>query len=80
MNIYKISQNINTIYENYDSAIVCAKSKKDARTIHPENFDWSLNTDDWVSKDMIDKIKVEFIGKAGKNIKRGAILASFNAG
>ena len=34
----------------------------------------------WVNFDQIDKIKVEYIGEASKDIKKGVILASFNAG
>lgn len=34
----------------------------------------------WVRNTNLDKIKVEFIGKANENIKRGLILGSFNAG
>ena len=34
----------------------------------------------WVNFDQIDKIKVEYIGEASKDLKKGVILASFNAG
>ena len=36
MKIFKISQNQNTDYDTYDSALVAAESKDDARTIHPD--------------------------------------------
>lgn len=34
----------------------------------------------WVQFDSIDKIKVEYIGEAEDGIKKGVIVASFNAG
>lgn len=34
----------------------------------------------WVKFNELDKIKVEYIGVACENIKRGIILSSFNAG
>lgn len=34
----------------------------------------------WVFSKDVDKIKIEFIGKADDSIKKGCILSSFNAG
>ena len=46
MNIYKISQEVNSEYDTYDSAIVLAESEEVARLIHPD-FQWSnLDLDD----------------------------------
>ena len=35
MKLYKISQNVNTDYDTYDSAVVCAKDEEAAKRIHP---------------------------------------------
>lgn len=37
-------------------------------------------SNDWVVRTKVDKIEVEYIGKAKKGMKKGVILASFNAG
>lgn len=80
MNIYKISQDRNNYSYTYESAIVCAENEEEARRIHPDvngtfsNRDWFL--DCWCKN--IKYIKVELIGKANDNIKKGVILASLN--
>lgn len=81
MNIYLLSQEINFDYNTYDSCIVCAENEDEARNIHPdENYGWESVIKSWVQENEKDKITVELIGKANKNIKKGVILASFNAG
>lgn len=35
---------------------------------------------DWVPFSQIGKIKVEYLGEAAKNIQKGVIVSSFNAG
>ena len=83
MNIYLISQEVNTGYDTYDSAVVVAKNEEDARTIHPghhgceyENNNWNV----WLKFEDRSEVKVEFIGVADKTLERGVVLASFNAG
>lgn len=80
MNIYKLTQNSNCKYDTYDSIIVAAVSEDDAKDIAPNNEPfkeysywvyWAKNKND---------INVEFLGIANENIKRGVLLASFNAG
>ena len=102
MKLYKLSQEINTGCDTYNSAIVCAKNEEQARKIYPDSFitynnknQWYLTYpkkskpsihgyiytgDCWVNAEQLDKIKVEYIGEASKNLKKGLILASFNAG
>lgn len=72
MKIYKLSQDVNNGYDTYDSAIVCAKDKEEARNIHVGD------SDTWVVD--VKKIKVEYIGKAKNSLKKGIVLSSFNAG
>ena len=43
-------------------------------------FEDECNYGSWVSLSDIDKLKVEYIGDADKKIKKGIIIASFNAG
>lgn len=83
MNLYRISQTVNDAYDTYDSAVVCAMSPDDAKTIHPRETapdEWWLNYDscrDWAKLEDID---VRFIGLADPKTGRGIICASFNAG
>jgi hypothetical protein len=83
LKLYKISQNINNDYDTYDSAVVCAKSKNDAKTIHPGKGSYKVgidklnNYDSWcLQKD----VHVEYLGVAQSKVKRGVICSSFNAG
>lgn len=82
LKIYKISQNINSGFDTYDSAIVCAENEEEARNINPDGYGKGLDeySYDWVSNENKDKIDVKFIGIAGGDIEKGLILASFNAG
>lgn len=78
MNLYLLSQTTTTGYDTTDSVVVAAKSPKDARKIHPTKTDWDETPGySWARPADVD---VEYIGKAGRDIKRGVILASFNAG
>lgn len=80
MNLYLISQEANNDYDTYDSAVVVAKTPKEAKAVHPNgkrvnNQDYMTNYT-WVG---IDDVKVKFIGTT-KRKKKGVICASFNAG
>lgn len=83
MKLYKIWQTVNSDYDTFDSAVVCAESKEEAKKINPdgskdeitndeENIEW-----DWCK---LDNVQVEYIGEARKGLKRGVIVASYNAG
>jgi hypothetical protein len=84
MKLYLISQSVNNDYDTYSDAVVCAKDKQDAKTIHPsgrvfvsrakENY----NFGDWARN--FKEIKVEEIGTANNKQKRGVICSSFHAG
>jgi len=72
-----------SMYDKYDSCIVCAKSAIDALTITPDDsYPFEEDDDDlwssWVKNEKY--IDVKEIGKAGSSMKRGVVLASFNAG
>jgi hypothetical protein len=74
MNLYLISQDVNTDYDTYDAAVVAAETEEEARNISPRGY-ISLST--WAP---VEKVQVELIGKAIKGTEVGIILASFNAG
>jgi len=80
MNIYRISQDGNTRYDTYDSAVVVAENEEDARSIHPDGgeFDPNEGWPTWCKQK--EDVKVEYMGIADKSLKRGVILSSFNAG
>ena len=80
MNIYHISQTVNTDYDTYDAAVVCAPDEETARNIYPETgepADWS-SIWSWCSSP--SDVQVRYLGPADPSVKPGLVLASFNAG
>ena len=69
--LYKIWQEVNDDYDTYDSAVVCAESEEEAR-----NTDLGTKYS-WASPEYV---KVEEIGIAKDDVKKGIIVASYNAG
>tara|TARA_R110000796_G_scaffold72584_1_gene163911 strand:+ start:334 stop:573 length:240 start_codon:yes stop_codon:yes gene_type:complete len=79
MKIYLVSQN-SYEYDTFDSMVVAAKDEDEARDMHPYGFskdDWGL-TECWVRYEDRDKLIVSVLGNT--RLKKGVILASFNAG
>lgn len=76
LKLYILTQTINLGYDTYDSMIVCAETPKEAKDITIKKH-YRESFSDWAT---FDDIKCEFIGVAGKEIKKGIILESFNAG
>lgn len=79
MKLWRISQKASG-YDTYDSAIVAAVSKTDAKKIRPDGSECGETRhphDTWCA---ISEVEVEYIGVAAKRIERGVILASFQAG
>ena len=74
MNLYLLSQNVKVGYDTYESCIVCADDEDDAANITPGS-NWG---ETWCHSP--GQVAVEFLGVAAEGIKRGVILASFNAG
>jgi len=75
MKIYIISQIKNCNYDTFDSAVVVANNKDEARCIYPNN----CSPDQWVNNPI--DVTVEEIGEADvKYTQPCVILASFNAG
>ena len=95
-NLYLIIQDKNSDYDTFDSAVVCAKNKEEAKTIHPNTsykwhdnswyFQYADKTESRESSSTYDWCKPKYvnvikIGVANKNIKSGEVIcSSFNAG
>lgn len=60
-------------YDTYDSAIVCSETEEEARNTEVGNIGYG----DWVRP---ENVHVEEIGLAKDSVKKGIVLASFNAG
>lgn len=77
MNLYLISQTINSGYDTYDAAVVAAVDEAAARLLNP-GHDPHWERDSWA--DSPDQVTVEHLGLAAAGINAGVLLASFNAG
>lgn len=82
MQLWLMTQSVNTDYDTYGAAVVAAETEEDAREIHPDrsnrpSVDWK-EWDGWV----MDKshIVCTLIGIATPGTKRGVICASYHAG
>jgi len=84
MFLYLLTRTDTANYDEYISAVVCAKSKKEARYIHPraewDNEETILNwngikTLDWTSA---NKVKVTYLGKAKTRLRKGIIDTNQN--
>lgn len=80
LNLYRLSQEIETGYDTYDSCVVAAESEDAACQIHPGTGwdDQVTGCETWAHKP--DQVKVELIGTAVIGLEPGVVLASFNAG
>jgi hypothetical protein len=80
MNLYLISQEVNSDYDTYSDAVVAAESEDEARSIHPSGVKNDLTrstTSDWTSP---ENVAVRLIGVATPFTKSGVICSSFHAG
>lgn len=82
MKLFKIWQEVNLNYNNYDSAVVCANSEDEARKIHPyegePDSEGEFEESDWANN--ISEVNVEYLGEAKEGMKQGIICASYNEG
>lgn len=76
LKLWLISQEENTGWDTYDSAVVAAKTEEEARLINPDG-EWNLPAA-WCSSP--DKVHVEYLGIATEGVEPGIVLSSFNAG
>ena len=77
MNLYKLWQDDNDDYDTYDSAVVCAESEDEAKSIADTEFDSEPIYGSWVAR---EKVRCQLIGYAVSGMKKGIVVASFNAG
>jgi hypothetical protein len=86
MKLWLISQDINTGYDTYDSAVVAAEDEASAKLIHPSGDRQMVWRDTghvdrdygaWTSK---EHVQCRYLGEATSNVEAGVICASFNAG
>ncbi len=82
MKLYKIWQSENNDWDTYSDAVVCAESEEDAKTIDPSGDEEPITNkkQNWSSWSILKHIKVEYIGEAKQEMKRGVVCASFHAG
>lgn len=78
MKLFKISQEQNTDWDTYDSAVVAAPTKNVARKMHPDGRGTDFSGRTWACSP--EYVAVECLGTAKRGTKQGVICASFNAG
>lgn len=94
LNLYHLSQSVETGWDTYDSAVVVAATEEGARSTHPNGFarwedgGWVRHTvhgrerhrsgGDW--PEQVTDVRVLLIGTATPDMVRGVVCASFNAG
>ena len=83
MKLWKVTNNTVTGYDTYDAVIVAAETEEEARMIHPstyeKNWDGKVSRS-WAEWGAAKDNTVEYIGTTDREIPKGVILASFNAG
>jgi hypothetical protein len=82
--LWLLTQNVNTGYDTYDSAIVCADDEESAKQITPDHK-WYGDKEGgyrytaWAYKP--EEVKAQYIGEADPAVEVGeVVLSSFNAG
>ena len=92
MKLYKIVRTDSIEWDTYDSAVVAAHDKEEAKLMHPNGDIWAASgyytnssTDEYYNS--IDtwtepeNVIVEYIGEASKTIKESCVvISSYNAG
>ena len=95
MKLWLISQGANNGYDTYDSAVVAAETKQQAKETSPSGYyvwkkdGWYFQYDDGTERNEgktvyhwtdPSQVDVRLIGNAVKGTEAGVICASFNAG
>jgi hypothetical protein len=80
MKLYLLTQNVVKGLDTHDSCVVCAETADIAKNIHPYGQTLLEQNDNHTWPTNIKDIDCEEIGVAKPGIKRGVIIASFNAG
>lgn len=80
MNLYHISQSVNTGYDTYSDAVVAAEHAHLAQLIHPSGDGWPSRPrfhNEWCEP---SEVKAVLIGVAVEGTQEGVICASYHAG
>ena len=77
MNLYLLINKNSDGYDVYDSAVVCAECKEEARLIHPDGPGAFWNLCNWC---MPEDVKVELIGEACRDLSKGLVCVSYKGG
>ncbi len=95
MKLYLISQNENSGWDTYDSAVVAAENESEARIINPGGYrEWDREREQFHWIDSVppsyddrdsswtrpENVEVEYLGEAAALVGKGVIMTSFNAG
>lgn len=80
MKLFFISQEVVHGYDTYSDAVVCAIDEVDASLISPDGGSEIASAKEYGSWCNPEDVKVEYIGKAKKGMKRGLVCSSFHAG
>jgi hypothetical protein len=75
MNIYLITQNVNTGWDTYDAMVVVAETKERAKILTLEDRDDHILT--WTK---FEHLECTLLGKAVKGSEEKIVFQSFNAG
>ena len=81
MRLFLISRpkELESSWDEYDSAVVCAETKHEARNMHPRTGKPIAETEKWQQAEWIPaaSVQVKYIGQPAAHLKKGVILASF---
>jgi hypothetical protein len=79
MKLWLLTQKINAGYDTFDSCVVAADTREEARKIHPDEIFGSArsNNSAWCKP---EDVVVEYIGRTDRSFDNPVICASFNAG
>jgi len=83
MKLWLITKTDDVDWDDFDSAVVAANTKIEAKNIHPEGHNNPFDENkpnDWASGwTTPDKVKAEYLGNAKKGTKKGVICSRLNA-
>lgn len=81
LKLYLVSRTDKIGYDEYDSFIIAAESRIEARAVHPDGRNgWNDAYGTWIPITDILSLEVRYLGTAGAKIEWGVVMSSFNAG
>jgi len=81
LNLYKVTRNGNTDYDQYGGFVVVAYSEEDAKEVTLEKWDtedmfYKPSKYSWVEK---DEMEAKYLGVADFSVKRGIVIKDFGS-